>query len=513
MGQTSHKRIAKNTVYLYGRMIVTMLLGLYISKVVLNALGVTDYGVYSVVGGVVSMLGFFSASVGNSTQRFLNVSMVNEDTTHLRNIFSTSINAHIIIGLVTVILLEIIGIWFIKTKLVIPDDSIDDAMWVFQCSVITFFISIVSTPYTSVLIANEKMSVFAWFSIIEVTLRLGAALLIAHLPAGRLKLYALLLMGVSIIMRIIYNIYCLHHFSEAKYKWIWNTKLLKEMFSYSGWMIFGSSADMLSGQGVNMLINIFFGPVYNASRAIAMQVQSAVGQFSSNFIVSVNPQIVKSYAAKDYSACYKLVYLSSKMSFFLMLIIITPLVIHIDKILMLWLDIVPPDTSVFVTLILFEFLIRASYTPIAKVNEAHGKIKSYQMSISTLFLLVFVGSWILFECGFPVYTTFILSLCIAILGLFVRLFVMYRQFGFPMSTYLQKVTFRLCGVFITTFGLTYLISSFYGDSIISIIGTVFSSLFLSSISLFSIGLDVSERRQIVNLLVEKVPQVSKFIRR
>lgn len=493
MLEKSKRRIAKNTIALYCRMLLTMGVSLYTSRVVLNALGVEDYGVYNVVGGVVTMLAFFNSSIATSTQRFLNVGMTDNDDVKLQKIFSNSINVHIIIGLITVLLLETIGLWFVTNKLVIPQGQREAALWVYQFSILSFLITITSTPYSAALIAYERMSAFAVLSIVDVALKLGVAFLIMDYDGERLKYYALLILASTIVMQLLYVAYCSFHYKSLRYKFNWDVTQVKKMLSFSGWMIFGCLSDMLSTQGVNMIINIFFGPIFNAARAIAVQIQSAVGNFSNSFIVSVNPQIVKSYASQDYKYAYQLVFTASKVSFFLMLLLIVPIILKSGPILKIWLGVVPEYTAIFSSLILIEFLIRSSYTPIAQINQASGDIKLYQLSISALFLANFIISLVLFNLGFPVYSTFIVSASMAFVGLLVRLLVLHHQLDFPYLSYIKDVSLRVFLVGIISFSLNYCISQALPDNILGIFATALTALLVTSSLFFALGFNQTER--------------------
>lgn len=494
MLEKSKKRIAKNTIALYCRMSLTMGVALYTSRVVLNALGETDYGVYNVVGGVVAMLGFFSSSIGTSTQRFLNVGMSGNEQGKLRNIFSTAINVHLLIGLITIIFLETLGLWFVLNKLIIPENQMNAALWVYQCSILSFLITMTSAPYSAALIAYERMSAFAVMSIFDVSLKLGVAFIIKNnVDGSRLKLYAILILATTALMQILYVSYCSFNFKALRYRFVWEFSQMKKMLSFSGWMIFGCLSDLLSTQGVNMIINIFFGPVFNAARAIAVQIQSAVGNFSNSFIVSVNPQIVKSYASGDLEYAYQLVFTASKISFYLMLLLIVPIVLKSSAILSIWLGNVPEYTSIFANLILLEYLIRSSYTPIAQINQASGNIRLYQLSISILFVFNFVITYLLFSFGYPVYFTFIVSVCIAIIGLFVRLLIVHKQLKFPSVTYLKDVSLRIYAVGISSFFINYLLSRYFPDSILGILFTAIIAFFISTALFFPLGFNSRER--------------------
>lgn len=493
MLEKNKKLIAKNTIALYCRMLMTMVVALYTSRVVLNALGESDYGVYNVVGGVVAMLGFFNSSIGTSTQRFLNVGMTENKGGTLRNTFSTAVNVHFLIGIFTVIILETLGLWFVLNKLVIPAGQMTEALWVYQCSILSFLITIISAPYSAALIAFEKMTAFAVISIFDASLKLGIAFLIKNYGGERLKLYALLILASTLIMQGLYVAYCSYNFKSLRYKFMWNLNQIKNMLSFSGWMIFGCLSDILGTQGVNMLINMFFGPVFNAARAIAVQVQSAVAQFSNSFIVSVNPQIVKSYASNDVKYAYQLVFASSKMSFFLMLVMVVPIILKAETILKIWLGIVPEFTALFASLILIEFLIRSSYTPIAQINQASGNIRLYQLCISILFLLNFVVSYVFFKIGLPVYSTFVLSACIAIIGLLIRLWVLHYQLNFPSTLYLKDVSLKVFSVGIVTFAVNYLISKQLPDTILGVFSTGIISFVITTSLFLLFGLNKIER--------------------
>lgn len=510
MTYTDNRRIAKNTFYLYGRMIVTMVVSLFTSRIVLESLGVTDFGVYNVVGGFVAMLGFFNSSVSVSTQRFLNVGMstINEDG--LKKIFSTAINAHVLIGLITVVLLETIGLWFVNNKLVIPADQMINANWVFQCSVLAFFVTMVSVPYNSAIIAHEKMSAFAWMSIVEVVAKLIIAYALVITISNRLRIYAIMLLILSLLMRFLYNQYCIRHFPECRYIFIWDKPLLKKMFTFSGWMIFGCITDLLNGQGLSILINIFFGPMYNASRAVAMQVQSAIAQFSTNFIVSVNPQITKSYAAGEYKDCYNLVFLASKMSFFLLMIFVVPVILHSESILKYWLGIIPPESSIFVILILLNYMVRSLYGPIAQINQAYGKVKVYQLSISLLYLINFALVYLFYRLGYPAFSAFLISIVISVLGLFARLIVLEKQVKFPLFEYCVKVISPTILTLILSIVICWFCSNLTSSPLVNIVLTCFISLVVNAVLIWFIGLSKTEKHNLNNIVLAKIPLLNKL---
>ncbi len=493
LSSNNRSRIVKNTLLLYFRMLFTMAVALYTSRVVLNTLGVEDYGIFNVVGGIVSMLSFFNSSMATSTQRFLNYEMGRNNGNGLRDVFVNAVNAHYLIGAITVVGLETVGLWFVYNKLNVPAGQLDAAVWVFHCSVLSLFISIISTPYNAAIIANERMGVYAYYSIIEVVLKLLIVYLLVAIPYNKLIVYGLLTLAVSVVMRILYNVYCIRNFAECKYKWQWNVVLMKKMFFFSGWMLFGCISDMLSKQGVNVLINIFFGPIFNAARAIAVQVQTAVNSFVANFMTAVRPQIIKSYSAGDFQHMYRLVFSSSKLSFYLLFVLTTPVLIYTDFILMLWLKQVPEYSVLFTRLVLVELLISSAYVPIAQINQASGKIRNYQMAISVIFLVSFILTYVLYKIGMPVYSTFILSVALAIVGLFVRVIILKRDNGFPASEYLLKVMLPLVPVAALSLAVPLLIYQYTETTFLTFVFNSIAGLISSVVVIWLFGLDKMEK--------------------
>ena len=316
--QTSdnNKRIAKNTLLLYVRMLFMMGISLYTSRVVLNTLGIEDYGIYNVVGGVVAMFGFINGSMSSATQRYITFALGKGDKQRLQTVFSTTLQIHTLIALIIILLGETIGLWFLYNKMQIPADRMDAAFWVLQCSIISTVVMIVSVPYNADIIAHEKMSAFAYISILEVVLKLMIVYMLVIFSFDKLILYSFLILSIQVLIRFCYSIYCNRHFEETKYKNVWDKSLFKEMTGFAGWSMFGNLAGVLFNQGLNMLLNVFFGPVVNAARGVAVQVQNAVQQFVGNFQMALNPQITKTYAQGDLESMHKLMYRSAKFSFF-----------------------------------------------------------------------------------------------------------------------------------------------------------------------------------------------------
>ena len=480
-------------------MLFSMAVSLYTSRVILKTLGVEDFGIYNVVGGFVTMLAFLNNSMATSTQRFLNYEMGRESNLlKLQNVFSCAVNVHFLIGLLTVFLLETIGVWFVYNELNIPHEQFTAALWVYHFSVLSLFISILNTPYNAAIIANERMKIYAYYSIVDVFMKLAIVYVLIFLPYDKLILYGFLQLCVSFLMWILYFLYCRRHFLECHYKWIWDNNQLKSLFSFSGWMLFGCISSMLSSQGVNILINIFFGPIFNAARAIAVQVQQAVNNFVANFMTAVRPQIIKSYAAKDFEYAYRLVFSASKLSFYLLYVLTMPLLLYTEYILGIWLDVVPESSVLFTKLVLIELLVTSSYSPIAQINQASGKIKNYQIAISFVYLFNFILTYISFKIEFPVYSTFIISLVLSVVGLIVRALVMKHDNGFPAKIYILNVIIPLLPTSVLIIAIPFILRNLMTVSFVNLILNFIVGVLFSCVGIWCLGLNQTEKSFVKN---------------
>ena len=349
--------MAKNAGMLYIRMLLTMAVTLYTSRVILQTLGVDDFGIYSVVAGFVTMLGFLNSAMSSATQRFLSFELGKPGDKDMRGIFSMSLNIHVLIAVFVLVLGETVGLWFVKTQMTIPADRMLAAEWVFHFALLSFMVTIVSVPYNALIIAHERMSVFAWVSIIDVTLKLLIVFMLSWFGMDKLILYAVLSLAVVFIVFMVYRSYCKFRFKESRFRLYWDKKLFNIMLSYTGWNLWGNIAAVMSGQGVNVLLNIFFGPTVNAARAIAMQVSGALNSFVQNLQVAVNPQIIKSYAEQDMDYMHRLVCYGAKYNFFVLLLLSLPVLNNTEIILSTWLSTVPENTVIFTKLIILTILI------------------------------------------------------------------------------------------------------------------------------------------------------------
>ena len=490
---SNNKRIAKNAMLLYIRMLFIMGVQLFTSRVVLNTLGVEDFGIYNVVGGVVAMFSFLNAAMTSSTQRFLTFELGKGNYTRLKQVFVTSVNMHILIAVTVVLLAETVGLWFLNEKMVIPEGRLVAAMWVYQISVLTTVIAIMSYPYNAAIIANEKMSAFAYISIIEVILKLIVVYLLTIGDSDRLILYAVLIAVVQLFVRFCYSGYCAKYLNETKYFMYWDKPLFKEMLSFAGWNLWGNFAYILFTQGLNILLNMFFGPVVNAARAVSVQVQGAVSQFANNFQTALNPQITKTYATADLKSMHTLIFRSSKFTFMLLLLVGLPVCIESQFILEVWLKNVPEYTSIFVQLMLASMIIDSSANPLMTAASATGRVKVYQTVLSCIYLSILPLSYVALRFGAEPYAVFIITVIICGVNFFVRLFLVKPMINLSIRLFTIKVI-RPCLLVVVASSILpiclhyYLNSSFLNSALIILSSAV--SVLLSSLY---IGLDQHER--------------------
>ena len=441
ISSSNNSRIAKNTIMLYMRMIIVLLVGLYTSRVVLNTLGVVDYGIYAVVGGPVAIIGFLNVAMASSTQRYLNFELGKGDIQKLRYVFMTATYVHAFISLFVLLFAETVGLWFLLHKMSIPVERTSAAFWAYQISVCGTIISILCTPYNATIIAHEKMSAFAYISIFDVSLKLIIVFFIQVAPCDKLVLYSLLLLVVQIIMRIIYGVYCKKNFDEASYRFLWDKSLLKEMFMFAMWNLWGNMAAAFYSQGLNLLLNVFFGPKVNAARSIATTVMGQTTQFASGFQTAVNPQITKLYAQQELAAMHLLIIRSCKFSCFLLLIIAVPVFFEAPMILKLWLKTVPNYTVAFLRLSLCIAILDSMARPLMTAAAATGKIKVYQSVVGGILLLIVLVAYVVLILGGNPVSVYVVQLSIIAIAFIVRLLVIRPLINLSLWVYFKQVIF------------------------------------------------------------------------
>lgn len=453
------KRIAKNTLMLYVRMLFSMLVSLYTSRVVLQALGVEDYGIYNVVGGFVAMFSLISGALSHSAGRFLTFELGRGDLQRLKDTFSTSLLIHFALAAVVLVLAETVGVWFLNTQMTIPLARLTAANWVFQGSVVAFVFSLINVPYGASIVAHERMSAFAYIGILDVVMRLLIVLLIAYvpLPFDKLVVYALLLVAVNIALRQIYWWYCRRNFEECRLSWRFNKQCWKEMWSFTSWNFIGGTALVLKDHGVNILLNLFTGPIVNAARGIALSVNSVVTSFAGNFMTALNPQLTKSYAVGDFGYLFKLMECGTRFSIYIVLVLALPILLETDFILSLWLGHYPEHTVNFVRIVLVLAIVDMFSNTIATVQSATGRIRRYQIVIGGMLLLNFPLSYIFLKLGFQPECTMFVALFVSICCLFLRLKLLGRNIDLSVSWFLRKVVCNVLVVALFSFPIPYVL--------------------------------------------------------
>ncbi|MDD6606472.1 MAG: lipopolysaccharide biosynthesis protein [Paraprevotella sp.] len=490
---SANKRIAKNTLLLYVRMLFTMGISLFTSRVILQTLGVEDYGISSVVGGVISMFTFINAAMVSSTQRYLNFELVRGDANQLRSVFSTSLQIHALIALAIIVLSETVGLWFLNEKLVIPEARMTAAMWVYQCSILSCAVSIMSTPYNAVIVAHEKMSAFAYISILDVSLKLLVVYLLVVLPFDKLIILAILNLLVQLFIRYIYTLYCHRHFPESYFQLRFNKTLFKEMFGFAGWSFWGNLAAILYTQGLNMMLNIFFGPIVNAARGIAVQVQSAVQQFVGGFQTALNPQITKNYASNNLPQMHSLMFRSARFSFLLLFFLSLPVLIETNFILTLWLKTVPDDAVVFTQIMICISLIYTTANPCIIANQATGKVKIYQMVVGGILLLILPISYIVLKLGAPAYSVFIVHFCIESVAQFSRMFMLRNLIHLPLWQYMKNIYIPIVSTVVIAIILPLVVRMQVAEGWLRFLAVGFTCVLSVGASSYFIGFTKQER--------------------
>lgn len=506
----NNKRIAKNTLLLYFRTLLIMAITLYTSRVILNALGVEDYGIYNVVGGVVAMFSLISGSLSNAISRFITFELGRGDIKKLNTIFSTSVNIQIGISVIVLLLGVLIGDWFLNAKMNIPLDRMIAANWVLYCSLLMFCINLISLPYNACIIAHERMAAFAYVSILDATLRLLVCYLITVSPFDKLISYAVLLVIVALIVRMVYGIYCNRHFEECHYRFVYDRSLLKQMGSFAGWQFLTNCCWMFNTQGVNILINLFFGVTLNAARGVATQVDSAIQQFVNNFMTAVNPQITKDYASGQIKEMFLLVCRGAKFSYFLLLLFAVPVIFEADYILKLWLKNVPEYAVVFLRLTIIGSMVNMLGGTGLTACMATGKIKRYSIWISSVGVLVFPLTWIAFKYGLSVESTYIIFIIVYIGVNIVRLYIMKGLLHFPPMLFVREVIFKIGIVTFIIIPLPAIVNYLFTESFVRLILTITVSSVASCVTIFYVGLSSLERKSVVARIETAIKQINKF---
>lgn len=500
----NNKRIAKNTLFLYFRTLLVMAISLYTSRVILSALGVEDYGVYNVVGGAIAMFGVVSSALSAAISRFVTFELGKNDLDRLRKVFSTSVNIQIIISIAIVVVAESVGLWFLYNKLNIPEARMNAAFWVLQLSLLSFCVNLLSVPYNACIIAHEHMKAFAYVSVIEAFGKLGVCYLLLISPWDRLIVYAVLLFVLSLIIRLVYGVYCHRHFSECSYSLVIEKSLLKQIGAFAGWNFFTNTAYIFNTQGINLLINIFFGVTFNAARGIATQVDNAVMQFVNNFVMAINPQITKNYAANNIEEMNKLICRGARFSYLLMLLFALPVFFETETILKLWLKIVPEDTALFVRLgligAMFMSLGNTGYT----ACMATGNIKKYTLWITSIGCLVFPVSYIAYKMGAPVYASYVIFIVNYLILDFVRLWIMKGLLNFPVVMFVKDVFCRIVPTTVFAVVLPVVVLVNMEQNLLRLVVCCVACCASTAVFTVLIGITKQERQTILKIVLTKI---------
>lgn len=436
----SNTRIAKNTLYLYLRMFLVLVVSLYTTRVVFNALGVVDYGINNVVAGFVSMLTFLNTSMTNGIQRFYNYKLGSEGEISTTKVFNTALVIQGLLALIVVILLETVGLWYLNEKMVIPPERMATAQWIYHFSVISLVLVIMQIPFSAAIMAYERMSYYAYVSIIEVTLRLVFAIILPYVNTDKLLVYGLYSLGVGLLNFFMFFVYSKRNFKSIRFQRVFHKDLFKSMLSFSGWNIFGTFASMLKGQGLNVLLNAFFGPVVNAARGVSTMINGAIQGFQSNIVIAFRPQVVESYAEGNYHRVTNLMFSLSKISYYMLYVISVPVIIELSYILHLWLgNTVPEYTEPFTVLILLIMIVSALNTPLSQVVHASGKMRDYQVVSSLFVCLILPVAWVFLKLGCDPVSVYWVSLVISCINQVICMFLLKRIYDYSIRAYIKEV--------------------------------------------------------------------------
>lgn len=507
MSLVDNKKIIRNTMLLYVRMILLMIITLYTSRVILSVLGISDYGIYCLVGGFISLFSFISNSIVAAIQRYFNVALGERDEGKYQRIYIMGINMIIIFSLMLLIIGETIGLWFVNNRLNIPDGRESSVIWVYQISLITLIVQLFRSPNHATIIAHEKMDFYAYLSIIEAVLKLATVYLLQIFNIDKLILYVLLYLIITIVINIIYKIYCTNHFNTCKYKLLWDSSLLKDLMSFSGWALFSNGSRTITMQGENIFLNQNYSVNVNAARGVASQVYNAVNTFLTNFQTAFRPQLIKTYAAHEMVQHYNLLYRSSKFSFFLLLTLVIPIIYNLDIILDIWLVAVPPYTKEFCVFVLLAYLADALATPLGASIYANGNIKKLQISISIVFLIQLIASYFALRAKLPPYIVSVFILLSHSIHYMLYVYFCVKLCKLQLKDYLRNIILPIIPVCILSVLIPTIIHiNVYNNLFISLLWIMIEVLWILVV-IWVIGINKQERQYIKGLISSLISKV------
>ncbi len=493
ISNSSSSRVAKNTILLYIRMLVLLIIGLFTSRVVLNSLGVENYGINSVIAGFLGMFGIITTVLSTAINRYITIELVKRDIEKLKLVFTTSVEVQVMMGCLVVLLIESCGLWFLNNEMQIPEGRMGAAMWCLHCATITTFISLIDVPFNSLIIAHEKMSAFAFMGILDAALKLAICYGLYISPFDKLKTYSVLLVLVYFLTTSLYWFYCRRKFEECAFERKLDKSLLKEMWGFASWNLFGQASWIMNTHGINMLMNIFFGVVVNAARGVAVQVNGIIQQFVNNFMLAMYPQITKSYAAGDKNQAFTLACRGAKFSFYIMFFLSLPLLIESKQILKFWLGNPPEDADIFVIWTIISTYTVLLGNTLVTLQVADGNIKKYQLWMTILGSLPFPLTWVFFKMGYTAVSSYYIYVLTYWGLIFVRWYLVYEMTGLPAKQYLWGVVGKCHIIAIVSCLLPLLEFYLLPENFIRIMIVGLTSICVTCISIFFLGLDCREK--------------------
>ena len=505
----NNKKIAQNTLYMYIRMSITMLVQLYTSRIVLNALGIVDYGIYNIVGSVIVAFSFLSGPLGTATQRFYNFELGRGNRLNVNTIFNHSLIIYSVLSVILLLVIESAGLWFIYNQMQLPAERLDAALWVFHLSVLGFVFGLLKIPFESFIVAHEKMSFYAYLSIVEVLLKLMNAFSLLYITVDKLKLYSVNQLVITWIVLGCMVIYCKRQFVYIRLQRMWNAAVFRQLLGFSGWSLFGSVASMSANQGLNILLNVFYGVAVNAAMGVANQVGSAVNQFVTNFQIAFRPQIVKSYAAGNLTDLKTLISRTSKYSYFLLFALACPLCFNIDFVLKVWLNTVPEYTSVFCIFILIYALLETLSAPMWMTVQATGRIRTYQLVISSIIGLNIFVSYAFLKSGFPPIVVLQVKCCLDVVYLAVRLAFMRSMVSYSVRYFLKEVLLPVCVVSALSLSVMSVVVSLVEDDLCRLLTSCISFVLVYVPVCYLWGMSRNERQMLLGFIDSKIRKNKK----
>lgn len=504
---SNNRRIAKNTLMLYFRMILITGVSLYTIRVVLNVLGIDDFGIYSVIVGIVSLCSFLSGSMASATQRFFAFALGKNDLNALKTTFTVNWILYAVIAIVAWIAMETVGLWFVNEHLQVPEERFSAASTLYHLSIFTLIAGVFTSPFMAIMIAHEDMHIYAFASITEALMKLGAAILLIYLPGDKLELYGILLLVASVFTSAIYIGFCVWKYEECQFKdFYWDKTLLWEILSFTGWTLFGQLSTVVRSHAVTVLLNQTFNPAVVAARTIAVNVAIQTNTFASNFNVGLYPSIIKSYAADERDEMFSYVFNGSKMTFFLMWIFTLPLFLQMEVILNLWLREPPPDAIWFTRLALLEALVLSVSLPLATAARAPGKMRLYELTLGIMQIMIFPISWLVLKLGGAAYSVFVVAIAVNLLMFIVRLVIVRALVGISVGDFFRKVGVPVSGAVLFSSLPSITVANLLPAGLVFSVLSIALSMMFSLVCIYSFGFDKKWRKKIRNEILSRMPR-------